>query len=141
MLYLKHDFAERNPNTVQALVNAFYGTLKWMEKASPEEVAATVPQEYYLGDKALYVAAVKANKEAYSVTGMIPEGGMKSAADMLLAFDDELKGSKIDLAQDFRRSLRPQGRRPVDVSASRLRRVAVVAGFKSTLHHRIELFH
>ncbi len=101
VLYLKHDFAERNPNTVQALVNAFYRTLKWLEKASPEEVAATVPQEYYLGDKALYVAAVKANKEAYSVTGMIPEGGMKSAADMLLAFDDELKGSKIDLAKTF----------------------------------------
>ena len=45
VLYLKHDFAERNPNTVQALVNAFYRTLKWLEKASPEEVAATVPQE------------------------------------------------------------------------------------------------
>ena len=35
VLYLKHDFAEQNPNTVQALVNAFYKTLKWLEKASP----------------------------------------------------------------------------------------------------------
>ena len=41
VLYLKHDFTEQNPNTVQALVNAFYKTLKWLEKATPEEVAAT----------------------------------------------------------------------------------------------------
>jgi NitT/TauT family transport system substrate-binding protein len=101
VLYLKHDFAEKNPNTVQALVNAFYKTLKWLEKATPEEVAATVPEEYFLGDKALYIAAVKANKEAYSLTGLIPGDSMKSAADMLLAFDDELRGSKVDLSRTF----------------------------------------
>ncbi len=35
VLYLKQDFIEKNPNTVQALVNAFYKTLKWLEQASP----------------------------------------------------------------------------------------------------------
>ena len=89
------------PATVQALVNAFYKTLKWLEKASPEQIAATVPEDYYLGDKGLYIAAVKANKPVYSVTGVIPAAGMQSAADMLLAFDDELKGAKIDLAKTF----------------------------------------
>jgi NitT/TauT family transport system substrate-binding protein len=101
VLYLKHDFAEKNPNTVQALVNAFYKTLKWLEKATPDEVAATVPEEYFLGDKALYVAAVKANMEVYSRTGLIPAAGMKSAADMLLAFDEELRGAQIDLSRTF----------------------------------------
>jgi NitT/TauT family transport system substrate-binding protein len=101
VLYLKHDFADRNPNTVQALVNAFYKTLKWIEKATPDEIAAAVPEEYFLGDKALYVAAVKANKQAYSLTGLIPAAGMKSAADMLLAFDEELKDAKIELAKTF----------------------------------------
>jgi NitT/TauT family transport system substrate-binding protein len=86
---------------VQALVNAFYKTLRWLEQATPEQIAATVPEEYFLGDKALYVAAVKANKPVYSVTGVIPAAGMKSAADMLLAFDDELKGANIDLAKTF----------------------------------------
>ena len=101
VLYLKQDFIDRNPATVQALVNAFYKTLKWLEKASPDDIAATVPEDYFLGDKALYLAAVRANKQVYSLTGIIPAAGMQSAADMLLAFDDELRGAKIDLAKTF----------------------------------------
>jgi NitT/TauT family transport system substrate-binding protein len=101
VMYVKQDFIDKNPNTVQALVNAFYKTLKWLEKATPEQIAATVPEEYFLGDKALYIASVKANKPAYSLTGMIPAAGMKSAADMLVAFEDELRDAKIDLAKTF----------------------------------------
>src|SRR5262245_16023344 len=101
VLYTKQDFIARNPNTVQALVNAFYKTLKWLEKASPDEITATVPEEYWLGDKALYVAAVKANKPVYSVTGLIPAAGVASANDMLVAFDEELKNSKYDLGKTF----------------------------------------
>jgi NitT/TauT family transport system substrate-binding protein len=101
VLYIKQDFIEKNPNTVQALVNAFHKTLKWLEQATPEQIAATVPEEYFLGDKALYLAAVKANKPVYSLTGLIPAAGIKSAADMLLAFDDELKSAKVDLAKTF----------------------------------------
>ena len=86
---------------MQALVNAFYKTLQWLDKATPEEIAATVPEDYFLGDKALYLAAVRANKPVYSRTGVIPAAGMKSAADMLLAFDDELKGANVDLAKTF----------------------------------------
>jgi NitT/TauT family transport system substrate-binding protein len=101
VLYAKQDFIEKNPNTVQALTNAFYKTLKWLERATPEQIAATVPEEYNLGDKPLYVAAVKANKPAYSVTGVVTAAGMRSAADMLLAFDQELRDAKIDLAKTF----------------------------------------
>jgi NitT/TauT family transport system substrate-binding protein len=101
VLYLKQDFIEKNPNTVQALVNAFYKTLKWLEKATPEDIAATVPEDYFLGDRALYLAAVKANKPVYSLTGVIPAAGMRSAADMLLAFDPELRDAKVDLATTF----------------------------------------
>lgn len=101
VLYAKQDFITRNPNTVQALVSAFYKTLKWLENATPEQVTATVPEEYWLGDKALYAAAVKASKPAYSVTGIIPAAGMKSASDMLVAFDDELRNAKLDLAKTF----------------------------------------
>jgi sulfonate transport system substrate-binding protein len=101
VLYTRQDFIEKNPNTAQALVNAFYKTLKWLESATPEQVTATVPEEYWLGDRALYTAAVKANKPVYSVTGVIPPAGMKSASDMLVAFDDELKNAKFDLAKTF----------------------------------------
>ena len=39
VLYTKKDFIEKNPNTTQRLVNAFMKALKWIESATPEEVA------------------------------------------------------------------------------------------------------
>ena len=101
VLYLRHQFAQSNPGTVQALVNAFYRTLKWLEKATSEEIATTVPEEYFLGDKALYIAAVRANKQVYSLTGLVPPAGMQSAADMLTAFDPDLKAARVDLSRTF----------------------------------------
>ena len=55
----------------------------------------------YLGDKALYLAAVRANKPVYSLDGVIPAAGMRSASDMLVAFDAELREAKVDLAKTF----------------------------------------
>ncbi|MBN9530713.1 MAG: ABC transporter substrate-binding protein [Alphaproteobacteria bacterium] len=99
VLYIKQDFIAKNPNTVQALTNVFYKTLVWIQKATPEQIAAAVPEEYWLGDKPLYIAAVKANLPTYSVTGITPESGLKSALDMLVKFDDEVKNAKVDLAK------------------------------------------
>ena len=59
---------------MQALVNAFYKTLMWLDKATPEQIADNVPQEYWLGDKALYMAAVKANLQVYSRDGIVSAG-------------------------------------------------------------------
>lgn len=99
--YLRQDFAEKNPNTTQAIVNAFYKTLKWLEKASPDEVAASVPEEFFLGDKGLYLEAVKKSLPMYSRTGVIEASGMKSARDMLVPFDKSLSAAKFDLERTF----------------------------------------
>jgi NitT/TauT family transport system substrate-binding protein len=90
-LYTKKDFIEKNPQTTQRLVNAFVKTLKWLETAKPEDVAATVPEEYYLGDKPLYLKAVQNSLESYSRSGIIPMIGMQSVLDMLRQLDPELK--------------------------------------------------
>jgi len=101
VLYLKQDFVDKNPNTVQRLVNAFYKTMKWLETASVEDIAKTVPEDYYLGDKALYLAALKASRPMYSTTGIIPQSGMQNAMQMLQQFDPELKDAKVDLSKTF----------------------------------------
>ena len=64
MLYLKADFAEKNPVTTQKLVNALMKSLKWLETAKPEDVADLVPAEYHLGDKPLYLRAPDAKPQA-----------------------------------------------------------------------------
>ncbi|MCG5235925.1 ABC transporter substrate-binding protein [Xanthobacter oligotrophicus] len=101
VLYMKRDFVEANPVTTQKLVNAFYRTLMWLKMATPEDVAAVVPEEYLLGDRALYLSAVKNSLPIYSRTGVIPAQGMKNALAMLVEFDPELKAATIDLAKTF----------------------------------------
>jgi NitT/TauT family transport system substrate-binding protein len=101
VVYLKADFIEKNPVTTQRLTNAFYKALKWLEKASPEDVAKTVPEAYYIGDRALYISAFKASSPMYSKTGIIPDKGMQNANDMLVLFDKEVADAKVDLKKTF----------------------------------------
>jgi len=101
VLYARQDFIAAHPNTIQALVNAFYKTLKWIATATTEEIVNTVPRDYYLGDRDIYVKALRANLLVYSKTGVITRQGMDSALNMLVAFDPELKGAKIDVRKTF----------------------------------------
>jgi NitT/TauT family transport system substrate-binding protein len=101
VLYFKREFIEKNPNTVQALVNAFYKSLKWLEKATPEQIADTVPQEYWLGDKALYMKAVQANRQVYSLDGIVSAGSQKRSLDFLRQFDKEIADAKVDTSKTF----------------------------------------
>jgi NitT/TauT family transport system substrate-binding protein len=100
-LYSKKDFIDANPVTTQHLVNAFMKSLRWLQTAKPEEVADTVPPEYHLGDKALYLKAVQNSLESYSRTGIVPPDGMASVMDMLKQLDPELRDAKVDLAATF----------------------------------------
>lgn len=100
VLYTKRDFVEENPNTVQALVDALYKALTWLDQASPEDVVATVPQEYYLADKDLYQQAVAHSLATYSRTGMVTDEGKKAAME-LLSFDADIANADVDLDTTF----------------------------------------
>ncbi|MDR6873418.1 NitT/TauT family transport system substrate-binding protein [Bosea sp. BE125] len=101
VLYLKGEFAEKNPVTTQKLVNAFVKALKWLETAKPEDVADIVPPEYLLGDKPLYLRAVKNSQESYSRTGISTPEGQQSVYDALKLLDPELATSNVDLKKTF----------------------------------------
>jgi NitT/TauT family transport system substrate-binding protein len=100
-LYTKKDFIDRNPVTTQRLVNAFVKSLKWLQTAKLEEIADAVPAEYHLGDKQLYIQAVKNSLESYSRDGIIARSGMESVMDMLKTLDPELQGAQVNLADTF----------------------------------------
>lgn len=90
-LYTKEDFIRKNPNTVQALTNAIVRALKWLQKASAEDVAKTVPPEYLAGDRNTYLAALDKSREAYSKDGLIPAAGVQSLYNVLRSFDPAVK--------------------------------------------------
>ncbi len=79
-LYTRQSWLRQNPGTAQALANAMVRALRWLAKASPEEVARAVPPHYLLGDRGLYLRAFERQRVSYSRSGRIPP---EDAAQML----------------------------------------------------------
>jgi NitT/TauT family transport system substrate-binding protein len=99
--YVDARFAQRNPETVQAFVNAVVAALAWLAKASTEDIVAAVPPEYYAGDRDLYRAMIESNRERVSSDGRISLDAAEITYRNLAMFDDTLKRAKIDLAKTF----------------------------------------
>jgi NitT/TauT family transport system substrate-binding protein len=99
--YAPIEFVRKNPNTVQALTNAMVRTLKWMQDASPQQILATVPEEYLLGNKAMYLFAYNNVKTAYSKDGYFSEAGAKTTLKALASFNENIKPAQINLAQTY----------------------------------------
>ena len=100
-LYAPIDFIRKNPNTVQALTNAMLRTLMWMQDATPQQILATVPEEYLLGNKAMYLFAYNNVKTAYSKDGYFSDAGAKTTLKALASFNDNIKPAEINLAQTY----------------------------------------
>jgi NitT/TauT family transport system substrate-binding protein len=90
-MYTREEFIKANPNTIQALTNAMVRTLKWLNTATPDEVAKTVPQEYLLGDRALYLEAFRKNSESYSRDGLISTAGAEALLKVLKGFEPAVR--------------------------------------------------
>ena len=99
--YAPIEFIKKNPNTVQALTNAMVRTLIWMQEASPQQILATVPEEYLLGNKAMYLFAYNNVKTAYSKDGMISEAGAKTTLKVLASFNPAIKPAEINLSETY----------------------------------------
>ncbi len=97
-LYTQQSFIDKHPATAQALANAIVRADKWIPHAGAGDIIKVVPENYLLGDRAVYVDAFLAAKGALSVDGMIPEAGPETARRALASIDPEIAGAKIDLA-------------------------------------------
>ena len=100
-LYAPITFIQKNPNTVQALTNAMVRALIWLQRASPEQVLATVPPEYVLNNREAYLASYNKVKDAFSPDGQFNEAGAKNTLKYLAAFNPAVKPAEIKLAQTY----------------------------------------
>lgn len=100
-LYTKRDFIRENPNTVQALTTAMVRALQWLASATDEQVADTVPQHYLLGDRSLYLAALKRQRPGYSKNGRIPPEAAQAMLDALSGFHKPISKGKIRLEETY----------------------------------------
>ena len=100
-LYTTEAFIKKNPNTVQALTNAMVRALKWLQKAGPGDIIKVVPENFLLGDRALYIEAFLRSKEGLSPDGLIPANGPPTSLKALQAFQPELATKRIDLSKTW----------------------------------------
>ena len=99
----KPDFIKNNPHTVQAVTNAMIRTLMWMQKATPEQVADTLPPEFLQGDRKIWLLAYSKERGGYSTDGRLPQEGPKVALAYASSYDDAVAKAKIDLAKTYDR--------------------------------------
>ncbi len=100
-LYAPVEFVRKNPNTVQALTNATVRALLWMQEASPQQILAAVPEEYLLGNKAMYLFAFNNVRPAYSKDGYFSEAGARTTLRALASFNPAVKPENINLAETY----------------------------------------
>lgn len=100
-LYAPAEFIQKNPNTCQALANAIVHGLKWLQTAGPGDIIKTVPENYLLGDRGLYLASFNKVRDAIALDGLIPEEGTKTALKALASFDPTVKADRIDLRKTY----------------------------------------
>jgi len=99
--YAPIEFVQKNPHTVQALTNAMVRALIWMQEASPQQILNTVPEEYTLGNKAMYLYAYNNVKTAYSKDGLFSEAGAKTTLKALASFNPAITPQSINLPQTY----------------------------------------
>lgn len=110
-LYATEPWIEKNHLTAQALARAMERSLKWLQTAGPGDLMKLVPDEYLLGDRALYLAAFNNLRESFSPDGQMPENGPQTAFRLLADVDPALKLKRIDLSRTYTHEfLQPGGR-------------------------------
>jgi len=100
-LYVQSDWVAKHKDEAAKLARAFVHTLKFIQTHTPEEIADKMPVDYYGGNKALYVQAMKASIPMFSPDGRMPQGAPETALKVLSAFSPNLKGKTIDLSRTY----------------------------------------
>jgi NitT/TauT family transport system substrate-binding protein len=100
-LYAPQEFIQKNPATVQALTNAIVHSLKWLQTAGPSDIVKVIPENYLLGDRALYLATFDKVRETISPDGLMPSDGPRIALRALASVEPEIKADKIQLTKTY----------------------------------------
>ena len=102
-IYASEEFVKKNPNTMQAVVNAMVKANRWIAKATPEQIMAAVPEAYMAGNRSVYKAALLKNMVGYSPDGQLNMKAAQNVYKVLKQFEPSViaAGSSINLAATF----------------------------------------
>jgi len=94
-------FVTEHPKQCQAVVDGMVHALKWLQTAGPSDLIKTLPEKYFRGGRALYLAAFSRARESWAPDGVMPEAGPQTVVRLLAHFDAALPLQRVDLARTF----------------------------------------
>jgi len=100
-LYVTREWVRTHRAEAGKLARAFVKTLRFIQTHTAEEIAAKMPVDYYGGNKALYVQALKASLPMYSPDGKMPQGGPETVLKTLSGFNPNILGKHVDLSKTY----------------------------------------
>ena len=102
VIYVTDEFVKKNPNTVQAVVNAMVRADKWIAKASPQQIVDLMPAEFKSGNPSLYKQGLLKNMIGFSENGEMSLKAAENVYKVLHQFEPSVMAAgKIDLASTF----------------------------------------
>lgn len=94
-------YLKQQEKVCQALANAMVHALKWLQTAGPSDIIKTVPESFFMGDRALYLAAFSRAREAWTPDGLMPSNGPSIALGVWRGTRSKQTADRINLAQTF----------------------------------------
>jgi NitT/TauT family transport system substrate-binding protein len=102
VIYITEEFVKKNPNTVQAVVNAMVRADKWIAKATPQDIVELMPPEYKSGNPSLYKEGLLKNMIGFSESGEMSLKAAENVYKVLAKFEPSVMAAgKIDLNSTF----------------------------------------
>jgi len=102
VIYITDEFVKKNPNTVQAVVNAMVRADKWIAKATPQEIVELMPAEFKSGNPSLYKEGLLKNMIGFSESGEMSMKASENVYKVLRQFEPSVMAAgNIDLASTF----------------------------------------
>jgi len=103
-VYTRSSFVRENPRTIQAFALAMVRTLRWMDRASVEDIADILPADWSKPDRNVFLASLRGTRDMFSPDGSFSLDGAKIAYRVLSTVDPRLRNARIDLAATFTNS-------------------------------------
>jgi NitT/TauT family transport system substrate-binding protein len=100
-LYAPVAFVQKNPKNAEAIARAMVRTLDWMKKATPDEIVAKLPAEFYQANPAVYRKALESNLPSFSPDGLMPAEAPANVLKAMVRFDPAIAAAKIDMAATY----------------------------------------
>jgi NitT/TauT family transport system substrate-binding protein len=102
VIYTTDEFVKKNPNTVQAVVNAMVRADKWIAKATPQQIIELMPAEYKGANPSLYKEALLKNMIGFSENGEMSLKAAENVYKVLHQFEPSvMSAGRIDLTRTF----------------------------------------